>query len=452
MKYKSFQYKSLDELKAEIEEQKLIIPLSENIDILRSSLRINGNVSNNRLAIQPMEGCDGTAEGSPDELTKRRYERFAASGAGLIWAEAVAVEHEGRANARQLMLTEKNLPEFQRLVESCKAICQKKHGFEPVVVMQATHSGRYSKPSGNAEPLIMSHNAHLEGENKLPESAIITDEKLSSLEETYAISAKLAEKAGFDGVDVKACHRYLISESFSAYERPGMYGGSFENRTRFFRNILSAVKTELSAKTFMTSRMNIYDGFPYPYGMGVLPEKGIEPQLAESIQIVKMLRDDFDMKLVNFTIGNPYSNPHVNRPFDAGPYEPPEHPLAGIARACSCFAEVKKAVPDIAVISSVVSYFRHFSAQLAAGHVESGCADMVGFGRQSFAYPDFAADIINNGSLDKTKCCITCSKCSQLMRAGSTAGCVVRDQIYLPVYKRDVLGNEKDISKMISNV
>ena len=451
IKHKSFHYKNIDELEKELDTIGISLPLSENISLLNETISAAGYKFCNRLAIQPMEGCDGTTDGRPGEFTLRRYDRFAASGAGLIWVEAVAVTPESRANPRQLMITEDNLSDYQKMVEKIKKICLAKNGFEPVIIMQATHSGRYSKPYGTVQPQIMWNNPHLEKENVLPASAILSDDDLQSLEEEYACAAKLAEKAGFDGVDVKACHRYLISESFSAYERPGLYGGSFENRTRLFRNALSAVKAVLSPKVFLTSRMNMYDGFPYPCGMGVLEKTGLEPQLDETVAIVKMLRDEFGVGIVDLTLGNPYSNPHVNQPFDTGPYDPPEHPLEGVARASFCTGQIKKAVPEMVIVSSAVTYLRQLSGNFGAGQIEEGIADIIGFGRQSFAYPDFASDLLNKGKLDEKKCCITCGKCSQLMRAGSTAGCVIRDEIYLPVYKKDVLGNEKDISKMISN-
>lgn len=446
-----FHYRNLKEVKEELKNLNLELPLSENLSVLDAPIVIGGKKIANRVIIQPMEGCDGEEDGSPGPLTLRRYDRFAKSGAGLIWAEAVSVVPEGRANARQLMITKSNLSDYQRLVESVKKTTIAHFGFEPVLVMQATHSGRYSKPSGKAQPIIMENNPWLEKEIPLHSNAIASEEYLESLAEKYAAAAQLAAEAGFDGVDIKACHRYLVSESFSGYSREGKYGGSFENRTRLFKSLIRAAKDAVPSGVFLTTRMNIYDGFPYPYGFGTAPDKGTEPVLDEAIAIVKMLRDEFSIPLVNLTLGNPYFNPHVNRPFDIGPYDPAEHPFRGLSRASQCIAEVKKNVPDIAVVSSALSYLRQFSGNFAAGQIEDHTADLAGFGRQFFAYPSFLSDLLEKGEMDASKCCIACSKCSQLMRAGSTAGCVVRDPEYLPIYKRDVLGNERDIKNMISN-
>jgi len=452
MPQEKFCYSSLQEVAQKAHELGVNIPLSENVDVLRQPITANGREIANRLAIQPMEGCDGTANGSPGELTKRRYQRFAKSGAGIIWVEAVAITPEGRANPRQLMLTEENLDDFKDLVDNVKTTCEKENGFTPVLIMQATHSGRYSKPGAQGAPIIMYNNPIFEKDKPISEDRIATDDYLKKVEELFGKSARLAEKAGFDGVDIKACHRYLISESLSAYTRPGQYGGSFENRTRLFLNAIEAAKAAVSGNTFITSRMNIYDGFAYPYGWGVSEDGGVTPDMTEPIKLVDILHNKLGIELMNFTLGNPYFNPHVNRPFDVGPYESPESPLVGVARACDCIGQVKSHFKSLVVISSANSYLRQFSMNMAAGMVESGKADIAGFGRQAFAYPEFANDIIHKGQLDPNKCCITCSKCSELMRSGSVAGCVIRDkEVYMPIYRENVLNNEKDIRHMISS-
>jgi 2,4-dienoyl-CoA reductase-like NADH-dependent reductase (Old Yellow Enzyme family) len=453
MKHEKFKYSSLDEVKQKIRDLQVELPLSENVDLLKELIVVDGHKIPNRLAIQPMEGCDGTLDGSPDELTKRRYDRFAKSGAGLIWAEAVSIAQEGRANPRQLMLTEENLDQYKKLVSDIKTTCERENGFTPVVIMQATHSGRYSKPYGKAQPIIAYNNPIFEKDKPLSADHIVTDDRLKELEELYAKSAVLAEKAGFDGVDIKACHRYLLSELLSAFNRPGEYGGSFENRTRLYRNAIAAAKAAVSSNTIITSRLNIYDGFAYPNGWGVNENSGVKPDMTEPIKLVDILHNQLGVNLLDFTIGNPYFNPHVNRPYDIGAYEAPEHPLEGVARMCECISKIKREFKNLAVVSSGNSYLRHFSINQAAGMLEAGGADIIGFGRQAFAYPDFAKDIVSKGTLDSKKCCIACSKCTNLMRAGSVAGCVIRDtEVYLPLYKKHVLENEADILSMVSNV
>ena len=411
------------------------IPYSDDVGILKEKLTVSGKEISNRLVCQAMEGCDGKSDGSPDELTFRRYKRLAESGAGLIWFEATACLEEGRANPRQLCLREENIDSFKRIVFEIKENSLKKNGKEAVVIMQNTHSGRYSKPDGKPSPLIAYNNPIFEGDKPIDKSRIMTDFDIDRVSEALVNNSRLAETAGFDGVDIKCCHRYLNSELLSAYTREGKYGGSFENRTRLLREAIENSQKVTSASFIVSSRLNIYDGFPYPYGFGVKPDGSTDVSLEEPILLIKEL-NKLGVELLNITMGNPYFNPHVNRPFAIGAYQPEEHPLFGVKRMLDSIAEVKKNVPEMKLICSALSYLGTVAPNVAAAYIKNGGFDFAGFGRTIFAYPDFANDILKDGKMHKEKVCICCSKCSEIMRAGSVTGCVVRDkEIYLPLYK-----------------
>ena len=419
------------------------LPWSEKTDILSTPMTIGSKVIPNRLVCQAMEGCDGTPGGIPDVLTKRRYERFAKGGAGLIWYEATAVLKEGRANPRQLYITNENLDEFKRQVAEIKETCLKENGYEPVVVMQATHSGRYSKPNGTPEPLIAYNNPIFEKDAPISADRIVTDEYLDRVRDALVAGAGMAEKAGFDGVDIKCCHRYLNSELLSAYTREGRYGGSFENRTRLLRESVQGAIQNCGKDFLVSSRMNIYDGFPYPYGFGVKEGGSIDFDPTEAIELVKTLYG-YGVKILNLTMGNPYFNPHVNRPFFKGAYEAEEHPLEGVARVLHGIAQVKKAVPEMAIICSAVSYLGVAAPGVVSAFIQDGGFDFAGFGRTIFANPDFAKEIMSTGKLDPKKLCICCSKCTEIMRKpGGTPGCAIRDtEVYGPIYKTFCGGNK----------
>lgn len=437
MEHKKFSYKTLDDVKAECERLSIELPLSEDIDVLKKPVTIEGKTVANRIMIQPMEGCDGEeATGALSELTKRRYDRFATSGAGTVWFEAVAVVHEGRANPRQLWINDKSFDTFAAAVEHVKEKTMKLYGFEPLVIMQATHSGRQSRPNTKVhEPLIAQHKEIFEKNKPLSDACIISDDDIKKTEVAYGTAAALAKKAGFDGIDVKNCHGYLNNELMTAYERPGEYGGSFENRTRFYFNAIESARAAVGKDFIITSRMNIFDGYPYPWGIGADKEGKAEMDLTEPLKIVDILYEKYGYKLFDVTIGNPYFNPHVNRPFDNGGYVPPEHPLEGVARMMKCVRAVQERHPDMAVAGSAFSYLRQFSQYLAAGAVKNGVCTLAGFGRMSFAYPEFAHDILE-GKFDPKKSCIACGKCTELMRGDKQAGCVVRDsETYIKLYK-----------------
>jgi len=430
------------DFKEQNEALKTDIKFTDDISILGEKLNISGKVFPNRLVCQAMEGCDGTADGSPDELTKRRYERFAKGGAGLIWFEATAVMKEGRANPRQLYIDENNLDDFKKQVEEIKETAMKTNGCEPIVIMQATHSGRYSKPEGKPAPLIAYNNPIFEKDNPISTDRTVSDEYIDSVKEALVNGAQLAEKAGFDGVDIKCCHRYLNSELLSAFNREGRYGGSLENRTRLLREAVKGAIEATSDDFLVSSRLNVYDGFEYPYGFGVSKDGGLEFDSTEPEWLIKELYKS-GMKLLNITMGNPYFNPHVNRPFAMGGYEAPEHPLQGVSRMLNGIAKLKKAVPEMKIISSALSFLGVASPNVAAAYIKENGFDFAGYGRMIFAYPDFAKDILSGG-LDKNKICICCSKCTEIMRKpGGTPGCVIRDKdVYLPIYKNLCGGNK----------
>ena len=427
MEHRKFSYRHLNELKEDIIQAGVELPVSERLDILKTSLPLYGKLLPNRLVNHPMEGCDGTSEGAPDELTFRRYERFAAGGAGLLWVEACAINHEGRGNARHLFLCRDTLPAFRKLYDRLVSSAK-----EPYTILQLTHAGRYSKPNPEATAVVaVSENPFLDPKSN-PKRRLISDEELECLEDKYVEVALMAKEIGFDAVDVKSCHRYLISELLSAHTREGKYGGSLENRTRFLLNVIDKIKTHVDID--VTVRLNAYDAIPYPYGWGT-DVNGL-PASEEPRQLMQLLWEK-SVRLVNITAGNPYYNPHIGRPADVCPYKAPEHPIESAARMLRLVKEMKDAAPEMVVVGTGFSWFREFGANIAAGCIEQGWMDMAGFGRQSFAYPDFAHDIIAKGAMMREKCCITCAKCTDLMRFGSQTGCVVRDsEIYLPLWRK----------------
>ncbi|HOQ13736.1 MAG TPA: flavin oxidoreductase/NADH oxidase, partial [Bacillota bacterium] len=218
-KYK-FTYKTIDDVRLAAGRLGVDIPLSTDTSVLARPVNLTSRVTlKNSLAIHPMEGFDGNTDGSPSELTKRRYDRFARGGAGLIWFEATSVCPEGRSSSHQLWIHENNVDEYARLVDD---IHKKSDG--AAVIAQLTHSGRFSKPENKPAPIIAYHNPLFNKNFDIPaDYPVVTDDYLDSLREKYVNAAILAKKAGFDGVDIKSCHRYLMSELLSAYQRDGRY-------------------------------------------------------------------------------------------------------------------------------------------------------------------------------------------------------------------------------------
>lgn len=422
-----FRYKRLENLKNDIKAGGYSIPIDEDFSPLTGTVCIAGFTTKNSMAIHPMEGCDADETGSPSPMTLRRYRRYAQGGAGVIWVEATAVSSESRANNHQLWLHEENVDAFRKAVT---AIRDSAETGEPYIVLQLTHSGRFSNVGTRVG--IGEANPYLDQNQK--SYHILSDSELCALEDQFVQAARLAKRAGFHAVDIKACHRYLLSEMLSCYGREGMYGGSLENRARLLVNIVRKIRRKVEIDVAV--RLNAFDEIEYPYGFGVNREDCHIPDFTEAKQVAKMLAEA-GISLLSVSGATPYYNPHINRPYDRGPYPPPTTQLDSIHKLLAGARELKAAISRIPVLSCGFSWLREYGANVAAAGIRRGDYDLAGFGRQAFAYPDFAEDIRLHNSLDRKKCCITCGKCSELMRVHIMTGCVVRDsEIYGAQYQK----------------
>lgn len=381
----------------------------------------------NRIVLQPMEGCDCNTDGSPSELTVEKYIKAAKSGAGLVWFEANAVCPEGRTNPRQMMLTRDNLPSFKTLLDKMRKIAEDECGIRQVFILQLTHSGRQS-----IVPMIAYRHPIYEARRPAADENIVTDDYLDTLAGRYAESARLAAEAGFDGVDVKSCHGYLFQELLSAFSREGRYGGSFENRTRLYLDCVRAVKKAIPEQMILASRLSVSDMVPYPYGFGTTEDNILD--LSEPDMLIERLIAE-GLQMLNITVGNPYHNPHVNRPYRKGGYEPPETAATGLARFEVIESHIKNKFPGLKTVGSALSYYREDLFEQSERQIKDGVCDLVGFGRMWLAYPGFYRDFISD-RFEPKKCCLACSKCTELMRAGQVSGCAVFNEHYRELYKK----------------
>ena len=430
----------------------------ENSPFAKPHVLKSGRKIGNALCILPMEGWDGTEDGRPSELTKRRWKNFALSGAKLLWGcEAVAVRAEGRANPNQLMLNPDTFSDFVDLFEMLQHTHQEQFGdtSDLLIGLQLTHSGRFCKPFNKKkmEPRILYAHPVLNSKFGLPEDyPLMSDEEIEGIIEDYIKAAVLAKKAGFHFVDIKHCHGYLGHEFLSAYDREGKYGGSFENRTRFLREIVDGIRKEAPGLEIGV-RMSIFDWVPfqkgpeeagvpsqagpYRYAFGG-EENGVQAKMSESFQFMEVLKE-LEIELFCTTAGSPYYNPHIQRPALFPPsdgYLPPEDPLHGVARQIQATAEIKKAYPEFYVIGSAYSYLQEWLPNVGQKVLNSGKVDSIGFGRMVLSYPDMPADILKGEGLKRAKICRTFSDCTTAPRNGMISGCFPLDPLYknMPEY------------------
>jgi NADPH2 dehydrogenase len=430
---------------------------------LRAPIHRAGIRIGNRIAVQPMEGWDGTSDGNPTESTIRRWRRFGRSGAKLIWGgEAVAVTPEGRANPSQLLIaphTENGLAELRSvLIEEHRLTTGSDDRL--LIGLQLTHSGRFCRPNQNnrAEPRIAYHHPILDARLRLSgEWCMLTDAEIEAIIKQFHAAAVVAQKLGFDFVDIKHCHGYLGHELLGAHAREGRYGGCFENRTRFLREIVQGIRADapdleigvrLSAFDMVPFRHDpaqssnsklgpgIPESFdallPYRYGFGMNPLNPVEIDLAETIQFVSLL-EDLGVHLINITAGSPYYSPHIQRPALYPPsdgYAPPEDPLVGVARQMEVTRCLKQKFPNLIFVGSAYSYLQDFLPNVAQAAVRLGWVDSVGLGRMVLTYPEMLWDATEGHALERKRICRTFSDCTTAPRNGLPSGCYPLDNYY----------------------
>ncbi len=288
-----------------------------------------------------------------DELTFRRYERYA------TFLVLCARNYLGRGGGRR-----RGRPRHSQANVGCARAHRRVRQNRPhlprrppknVVVWTTTflkltgHGlGRYSY----RRPLIAMRDPLLDPRTLAdrargipigPDYPTLDDDELRRLVDHYVAAAKIAYQAGFQFVDLKQCHRYLLNELLAARTRPGPYGGSFENRTRLARDVILAIRAEVP-NLLLVSRLNAFDGVPYrkagdrPQGeptpwrtpvdcvWGTRADNPLEPDLTEPKRWIAEMQK-LGVSCINISAGNPYASPHLLRPFE---YPPPDG-----WRACS---------------------------------------------------------------------------------------------------------------------
>jgi 2,4-dienoyl-CoA reductase-like NADH-dependent reductase (Old Yellow Enzyme family) len=419
---------------------------------LARPLEVVGRRIGNRFAVLPMEGWDATRDGRPSELVRRRWQRFGASGAKLVWGgEAVAVRRDGRANPNQLVSSEASTGELAALRRALVAAHEQHHGSSDdlLVGLQLTHSGRWSRPDGEAAPRVAYRHPVLDARvGVASDDAVLSDAELDALVGDFAAAARRAQEAGFGFVDVKHCHGYLLHELLSARDRPGPYGGNFEGRTRFLRNAVAAIREEAPGLA-LGVRLSVFDFRPFRAGEGgrgePVPweggpwlhafggdESGLGIDLEEPSRLLALLQE-LGIDLVCTTAGSPYSNPHIQRPAYFPPsdgYLPPEDPLAGVARQIAATRALKRRHPGLVFVGSGYSYLQEWLPHVAQRVVREGGADVIGLGRMVLSYPELPADLLAGQPLATKRLCRTFSDCTTAPRHGLVSGCYPIDEFY----------------------
>ncbi|GAB4153213.1 MAG: NADH:flavin oxidoreductase [Planctomycetota bacterium] len=433
------------------------LPMDEEIrpgGPLAAPIELLGRRLPNRFCAHPMEGWDGMADGGPTERTLRRWRRFGRSGAALIWGgEAFAVDPAGRANPAQLCSNADSEAQLRLLIDHM-AKGRRDIGGDPdsmLFGLQLTHSGRFSNPDGTRRPLLAQRHPVLDAKYGLdPGLPLATDGELEGIGERMVEAAVLAQRAGFQFVDIKCCHGYLLHELLGARERPGPHGGDLDGRSRLLLSVIDAVKAACPGLGIGV-RLSVADLPPFRRGEdGIgepIPQEGFEPwrhhfgisrddplafDLAEPIELLRRLRDR-GVFAVNATLGSPYYNPHLQRPAAYPPsdgYISPQDPLVFVEKHLRAQREVKRAVPGLPLVGTGYTYLQDHVLHVAQRVLAEGWTDFVGLGRMLLAYPELPADALAGKKPDRRRICRTFSDCTSGPRNGLPSGCYPLDPFY----------------------
>lgn len=476
-------FKRPEDLRRRFEELNIDLPVDDELEAapqspLAQPLDVAGKRVGNRWTVQPMEGWDGHEDGMPSDLTLRRWQRFGESGAKLIWgAEATAVRHDGKANPNQLRIGHDTKGGLAQLRQTLIAAHQAAHGTadDLMIGLQLTHSGRYCRPNkkDRLEPRIAYHHPLLDakfGIDPSDDGPVLTDAEVEELIAQFVAAAVIARDLGFDFVDIKHCHGYLLHEFLGAYTRPGPYGGNFEGRTRILREIVAGIRRDapglemgvrLSAFDLVPFRPDphraekgllgpgIPDAYeehtPYDYQFGIDRDNPVAYDLTETKRFLDLL-SELGIELVNLTAGSPYYNPHLQRPALFPPsdgYQPPEDPLVGVARQVQVVRELKHHSPSLTLVGSAYTYLQDWLPHVAQALVRHGWVDSVGLGRMILSYPHLPADVLAGRPVERKQICRTFSDCTTAPRNGMVSGCYPLDAFYKARSERERLAELK---------
>lgn len=396
-----------------------------NTDMLASSLRIGKKTTPNRFVAQPIEINSADDSGKPTDLTFQRYRALAEGGAGMMFTEAGAIAANARARTNQLLVIEEHARALEELVKSVKDINP-----DALFLFQIDHAGRLGVPG--LSKLVSTY------PTGNPDVHLLNEQEIETVREQVVKSAVVAHQVGADGIDIKHGHGFLFAEFLRpANTRNDRYGGSFENRTRFFREMTQGIKAAVHDDAFLLGvRIAAYEGIAGGSGT-VGPEEVLE-DLSEVLAFARMVEQE-GMHFLNISAGDAAGNLEILLPTSTYP--------EGVYRHFGWTKAVKNTV-SIPVIGSAYSYLKNGENNLvgsdtarksllywAEKNLKDGNVDLIGLGRQSLADPHFPQKVLA-GELNAIDFCTTCNSCGFLLGSQKPVGCVVYNEYFKNLFKQ----------------
>jgi len=332
----------------------------------------NGATIKNRLVKSAMSEALGTTDNRMTERLPRLYHRWAQGGTGLLITGNVMVDrrHLGEPNNFAL--------EDERDLELMQAWVQQGTANGTQLWMQLNHPGKQSPRPVNGQPVAPSAIAldpSLKAFFNAPRA--LAEAEILNIVERFGVAARIARKAGFNGVQIHAAHGYLVNQFLSPLhnQRRDQWGGSLENRARFVLAVLRAVREQAGPDFAIGIKLNSAD-----FQSGGFSEE-------ESMLVAEMLVDE-GIDLLEIS---------------GGTYEAPE--MAGLdAKSSTRIREAyflqyaEKIRSRIKVPLMVTGGFR--SVQGMADAISSGATDLIGMARPLAVYPELSNELLS-GALSR---------------------------------------------------
>ncbi len=392
------------------------------VEELKKSIRIGGATAPNRIAYQPTEANNCDADGSPTEETYTKYLNIAKGKPGIIHIESIDVSTRAQARSNRMTIQEHNVEPLKKLIGAIREV----NDVSPIF-FQLSHAGRLSDPQFKPPMFVYGDDP----------SAIMTTADVKETSQAFVDSARRAWEAGADGVDFKQAHGFIGDDFLHpANQRPDEYGGSFENRTRFFRETYHKMRDVIANPDFVIgTRISPYEGIMG--GMGTTAPDSVVEDLSEVFEIVRLYEKE-GFNFINVSAGYAAANLEILMPSETYP--------EGVLRIFDWTRRVKEQV-SIPVIGSGYSYLRDGKNALAIAdeekksliamaeyNIRTGGTDLIGVGRQSIADPEFARKVVEGKTAD-VRWCTACNGCGLLLGNNKGVGCTLYEPVFAQRYR-----------------
>lgn len=220
-----------------------------------TEIKIGSKIAKNRITMAPTVKFVASDDGMVTDAFVEHYKERAAHECGLIVVEATCISREGRLSPTQLGLW------CDEQIEGHKKIVDAVHEYGTLIIPQIHHGGLGTHPA--CGPLTSPSKVHWNDGFHNAEAVELTLEDIERIEKQFIDAAIRAQKAGYDGVQLHACHAYLINDFASnVNKRTDKYGGSVENKARFGSEIIAGIRKACGDDFIISARISGCDPTP----------------------------------------------------------------------------------------------------------------------------------------------------------------------------------------------